>query len=102
MDFVVDLEGAVYYHVDFLHAFNTPGVPPHVLYLSVDVSIMLLRNSNPPKLCNGGKLQVKTLYIRVIEAKMFTGVGKTETFHLPNLSNSIRLPISVPTSINYR
>ena len=35
------------------------GFLPHVLQLKIGVPIILLRNINPPKLCNGTRLAVK-------------------------------------------
>ena len=35
------------------------GFPPHVLQIKIGVSIILLRNINPLKLCNGTRLAVK-------------------------------------------
>ena len=81
VDSVVEVEDAAHYPVEFLHTLDPPGVPPHVLYLKVGTPIMLLRNLNPPKLCNGTRL----LHKHVIEATIFTGVGKGETVIIPRI-----------------
>ena len=85
VDSVVEVEDAVHYPVEFLHSLDPPGIPSHVLFLKVVAPIMLLRNFNPPKLCNGTRLQVKVLPKHVIEATIFTGVGQGETVFIPRI-----------------
>jgi len=46
---------------------------------------MLLRNLIAPKLCNGTRLQVKTLHKNLIEATIFTGCSMEETVFLPRI-----------------
>lgn len=46
---------------------------------------MLLRNINPPKLCNGNMRQVKFSYKYVIEATIITGAGKRDTIFIPRI-----------------
>ncbi|KAF0773456.1 ATP-dependent DNA helicase PIF1-like [Aphis craccivora] len=45
---------------------------------------MLLRNLNPPKLCNGTRLQVKALHKNVIEAIVITGYSTGDSFNPEN------------------
>ncbi|XP_044597150.1 uncharacterized protein LOC123273737, partial [Cotesia glomerata] len=84
VDKVLEDEEAVHYPVEFLHTLNPPGIPPHVLQLKIGTPIML-RNLNPPKLCNGTRLQVKVLYKNVIEAMIFTGKYEGETVFIPRI-----------------
>jgi ATP-dependent DNA helicase PIF1 len=51
---------------------------------------MLLLNLNPPKLCNGTRLQIKVLRRNFIEATVFTGCSEGDTVFIP------RIPIIPP------
>ena len=63
IDTVVSTEDAVHYSQEFLNSVNPAGFPRHNLQLKVGVPIILLRNLNPPKLCNGIGYKSKLLEI---------------------------------------
>ena len=94
LDSTVNREDAVHYPVEFLNSLNPSGIPRHELRLKIGTPIMLLRNLNPPTLCNGTRLKVKSLKQYTIEAVILTGCGKGEIVFIP------RVPM-IPTDLPF-
>ncbi|KAJ8873019.1 hypothetical protein PR048_026635 [Dryococelus australis] len=57
----------------------------HVLTLIIGVSIILLRNINPSRLCNGTSLSVKKMMNNIIEATILKGKFKGENVQLSHI-----------------
>lgn len=81
---------AMNYPTEFLNSLEPAGMPPHCLNLKVE----LLRNINPPKLCNGTRLAVKNLLPNLIGATILTGKSKGEVCLIP------RIPM-IPTDMPF-
>ncbi|XP_060876608.1 ATP-dependent DNA helicase PIF6-like [Metopolophium dirhodum] len=82
---VVDSEESVHFPTEFLNSQTPSGMPPHKISLKVGVPIILLRNLNSPRLCNGTRLRVTSLTKNVIEADILTGCAKGEKIFLPKI-----------------
>ena len=85
IDTVVDIDQAVQYPTEFLNSLEPLGMPSHNLILKVGSPIMLLRNLDAPRLCNGTRLCVKSLMPHVIESTILTGCSKGEDVFIPRI-----------------
>ena len=61
IDTATDTDAAVQYPTEFLNSLEPSGMPPHYLRLKIGSSIMLLRNLDAPRLCNGTTLKKKSV-----------------------------------------
>ncbi|GBP67995.1 hypothetical protein EVAR_57969_1 [Eumeta japonica] len=92
---VVNTEEAVHDHVEFLNTINSTVLPNHKFLLQVGTPVMLLWNIKPPKLCNGIRLQVKTLPRNLVETTILTGPAHEETVFVP------RIPL-IPNDLEFK
>ena len=74
---------------------DMPRVTQHVLSLKIRAPIILLRNINPPRICNGTRLAVKKLMFKVIEATILN--GKWKHVLIPRLPV---IPTDMPLNLN--
>ncbi|CAH1987619.1 unnamed protein product [Acanthoscelides obtectus] len=94
IDTVVNQDEVVNYLTEFLNSLDLPGMPLHVFILKIAVLIILLRNINSPRLCNGTRLSVQKMMNNVIEATILFGKFKGKDVLLP------RIPI-IPTDMPF-
>jgi ATP-dependent exoDNAse (exonuclease V) alpha subunit len=94
IDTVMNQDEIINYPTEFLNSLDLPGMPPHVLTLKIGVPIILLRNINPPRLCNGTRLSAKKMMNNIIEATILNGKFKGEDVLLP------RIPM-IPTDMPF-
>jgi ATP-dependent DNA helicase PIF1 len=73
IDTVCNATEAVNYPPEFSNSLDLPNMPLHNLQLKVGSPVILLRNLNPPRLCNGTRLVIKKLMKNFIEAIVLNG-----------------------------
>ncbi|XP_068631952.1 uncharacterized protein [Battus philenor] len=94
IDCVTNEDEATNYPIEFLNSLDVPGLPPHNLRLKVGSVVIMLRNINQPKLCNGTRLVVSKLMNNVIYATIMIGKFKGEEVLIP------RIPM-IPTDMPF-
>lgn len=94
VDTVINQDDVVNYPTEFVNSLDLPGMPPHNLQLKVGAVIIMLRNINQPRLCNGTRHAVKRLMNNVIEATILKGKYKDEDLLIP------RIPI-IPSDLPF-
>ncbi|XP_050337913.1 ATP-dependent DNA helicase pif1-like [Bactrocera neohumeralis] len=94
VDTATNQDDVVNYPTEFLNSLDLPGLPPYNLKLKVGSVVIMLRNINQPRLCNGTRLIVKKLMNNIIEAKIIKGKYKGEDVLIP------RIPM-IPTDLPF-
>lgn len=85
LDRTVDPSQAIHYTTEFLNSLSPSGLPAHKLTLKKGSPIILLRNIQPPGLCNGTRLVIVDLLPDLIMAKITTGPLKGEITYIPKI-----------------
>nr|XP_032525562.1 fatty acyl-CoA reductase wat-like [Danaus plexippus plexippus] len=93
VDTVMNQDDVINYPTEFLNSLELPGLPPHNLQLKVGSVVIMLRNINQPRLCNGTRLAVKRLMNNVIEATIIKGKYKGEDVLIPRIP---MIPMDLP------
>ncbi|CAI9722413.1 ATP-dependent DNA helicase [Octopus vulgaris] len=84
IDAVINIDEAV-------NSLTPPRLPPHNLHLKIRAPVMLLRNLDPQKLCNGTWLIIKM--ITALETTILTGKASSEPVFIPRFPH---IPSDMP------
>lgn len=69
----IDRDEVVNYPIKFLNSLDLPRMLRHNWQLKFDSMIIMLRNLNRPKLCNGTRLAVKKLTNNLVVETIIMG-----------------------------
>ena len=84
IDNLANQEDNINYSTEFLNSLQPCGCPPH--NLKQGASIILLRNIEPPRLCNGTRFVIKNMYANVIEVIIITGTFKGQEVFITKIT----------------
>ncbi|GFV91961.1 ATP-dependent DNA helicase [Trichonephila clavipes] len=80
-------------------------MPPHNLQLKIDFLVILLRNLNPPRLCNGTCLFIEIITEKLLEANILTAKFKEKIVllpHVPLISPESPIPFKSAIKRNHK
>ncbi|GBP17281.1 hypothetical protein EVAR_17771_1 [Eumeta japonica] len=79
IDTMTDERESISFPTEFLNSLDVPGMPLHCLKLKLRPPIILLRNLNSPKLCNGTRICFKQLQNNIIKVIIMTEKNTTQS-----------------------
>lgn len=85
IDTVTNEEESIHFPMEFLNSLQPDGMPPHVLNLKVGSSFMIIRNLDPPRVCNGTRVIIRRLHPNLIEADILGGKYEGEKVLIPRI-----------------
>ncbi|UYV63474.1 hypothetical protein LAZ67_2004170 [Cordylochernes scorpioides] len=85
IDTMVDPDESVSYPPEFLNSLELSCTPLHKIVLKVGVPVILIRNLDPPRLCNGTRLCITRMGTNVLQARILTGSFRGEEVLIPRI-----------------
>ncbi|GBP94968.1 hypothetical protein EVAR_27679_1 [Eumeta japonica] len=102
VDCVTNEDEATNYPTEFLNFLDVLGLALHNLQLKVGSVVIILRNLNQPKLCNGTRLVITKLMTKVIEAMILKGKFKVTFARLRSAMQKCQDLRNLDTCDNFR
>ena len=93
---VTEGTNATHFPTEFLDSVEISGLPPHKLELKKGSPIILMRNLEPPRLCNGTRMIVEELHDNLIVAKINIGAFKDEIVMIPRITLNLTVGEDIP------
>jgi ATP-dependent DNA helicase PIF1 len=84
-DIVINNKESVHFPTELINSQTPFGMPPHKLSLKVGVPIILLKNLNSSRLCNGTRLHLTSLKKNIIKTEILTRCAKGEKIFLSKI-----------------
>jgi hypothetical protein len=78
------------YPQEYVSSMNIHGVPPAVLPLQINARYMIVRNANPPAICNGILAQLISSTRYTCRMKLLSGPGKNQVVYLPRFTTRVQ------------
>lgn len=97
IDTVTDEDAATHFPPELLNQLDAPNFPRHKLNVKVGMPVVLLRNINPPRFCNGTRLILLDMFENVLRCKIAAGQFTGDVILLPRIPlipNNVDLPVS--------
>ncbi|GFX23967.1 ATP-dependent DNA helicase [Trichonephila clavipes] len=82
------------YPAEFLSSLKSFDLPSHRLELKVEVPVLLMRNLDATRICNGTRLRMTELGKHFVKATVLTGEDKGDNVlipHIPIIPNNLPL-----------
>ena len=77
------------YPLEYIQSVHIPRSPPASLMLKINARYMIIRNCNPPAICNGILAELMSFTRYILKMKLLTGPGKHQIIYLPRCSFKI-------------
>ena len=87
---------ATHFPIEFLDSLELSGLPPHKLELKKGSPIIMMRNLDPPRLCNGTRLIVEELQENLIVARIITSAFQDEIVLIPRIKHILSESDGIP------
>ena len=85
------------YPPEYWNAVDQPSIAPHRLTLKIGMVVMVIRNMEPPRVCNGTRLKITHIGEKVVVGEILNGQYAGEQYHAHRIKmvskeNDHRLP----------